>query len=312
MAGPWVAVTGGTGFVGRAVVRALLARGARPSLLKRPGRDFRRPREAGRLVADVVKAGGRVVEGDVHDPGALAELVAGASCVIHLVGLIRERVREGQTFERVVVEGTRATVHAARAGGVRRLVLMSALGADPASPLPYPRTKGLSEQVAAQAGFDELVIFRPSVIYGPGDGFVNTLARILRKSPVFPIFGDGAYRLQPVSVDVVAQAVALAATASPGRPGVRIYDVGGPQTLSYRQLLEVLARVLRRRVLWVSMPLGLARLVASAGQHLPGFPITRQQLELLVMGSVGDARTFYEEFRVPEIGFEEGVRAWLA
>ena len=310
---PWtVAVTGGTGFVGRHVVRALLERGARVALLKRPGRDSRRPREAGRLFAQVVTGGGRVVEGDLADAGALAELVAGARCVVHLVGIIRESPRQGQTFEAVVHRGTRAVVEAARAADVQRFVLMSALGADAGSPLPYFRTKGLAEEAARQGGFRELFIFRPSVIYGPGDGFVSLLARILRRTPVFPLFGDGQSPLQPVAVEVVAQAFARACLDPPGGgPGVRVYEVAGPEVLTYREVVRTLARALGRRVWLVSVPLGLVWPLVRAGQHLPGFPITAQQLQMLLMGSTGDPAAFYRDFEQPRVGFREGIAGWL-
>lgn len=307
-----VAVTGGTGFVGRHVVLALLERGARVALLKRPGRDGRRPGEVGRLLAQVLTAGGRVVEGDLADPGALAELVAGAGCVVHLVGIIRERPRQGQTFEAVVQRGSRAVVEAARAAGVGRFVLMSALGADPGSPLPYFRTKGLAEEAARQAGFRELFIFRPSIIYGPGDGFVSLLARILRWTPVFPIFGDGQSPLRPVAVQGVAQAFARACLDPPGGPGVRVYEVAGPQVLSYREVVQTIARVLGRRVHLVSVPLGLVWPLVRVGQHLPGFPITAQQLQMLLLGSTGDPTAFYRDFEVPPVAFQEGIAAWLA
>ena len=309
-----VAVTGGTGFVGRHVVRALLAQGARVVLLRRPGQPAGRRREAGRLVAQVLTAGGRVVEGDLGDTGALAELVAGAGCVVHLVGIIREYPRRGQTFEAVVHQGTRRVVDAARAAGVPRLVLMSALGAEPRSPLLYFRTKGLAEELARRAGFAQLFIFRPSIIYGPGDGFVTLLATILRRTPVFPLFGQGDSLLQPVPVEVVARAVARACLDPPGGPGggVRVYEVAGPRPLTYRELVSTLAAVLRRRVWLVPVPLRLVWPLVRLGQRLPGWPITAQQLQMLLLGSTGDPSAFYRDFEQPEVDFREGIGAWLA
>ncbi|WP_324667846.1 NAD-dependent epimerase/dehydratase family protein [Geochorda subterranea] len=309
-----VAVTGGTGFVGRAVVAALLGRGLQVAVLRRPGRDRRRPREANRTLAEVARSGGRVVEGDLLETGALSELVAGADAVVHLVGIIRERPRQGVTFARVVVEGTRRLVTAARSAGIRRFVLMSALGADPDDPWPYPRTKGLAEAIAREAGFADLVILRPSIIYGPGDGFVGMLARLMRRLPLFPVFGDGAFPLQPVPVWVVAEAVAQA-VAEPlpagGGPGsVRLYEVGGADVLTYRELLAAVAERIGVRPLFVRVPLGWVRAAVRAGQALPGFPVTLQQLELLTRGSTGDARPFYTAFAVPPVPFREGIRAY--
>jgi len=261
----------------------------------------------------VLGRGGQVVHGHLAQPEALAQLVSGADAVVHLVGIIREQPRRGQTFQRVVQEGTRAVVEAARRAGVGRMVLMSALGADPASPLPYFRTKGLAELAAQQAGFRELVIFRPSVIYGPGDGFVCLLARVVRLAPVFPLFGDGSMPLQPVAVDVVAQAVAMAAVGRlPGTAGVRVYAVTGPQVLTYRELVEEVGRALGRRVRLLPVPMGLVRWVVRWAQYLPGFPITAQQLEMLRMGSAAQAEEFYRDFGVQRRTFREGIRSWLA
>jgi len=300
--------------VGRAVVSALLERGLHVTILRRPGRDRQRPREANRTLAEVARRGGRVVEGDLLETGALSELVAGADAVVHLVGIIREHPRQDVTFERVVVEGTRRLVAAARSAGIGRFVLMSALGADADDPWPYPRTKGLAEAIAREAGFTDLVIFRPSIIYGPGDGFVGMLARMMRRLPLFPVFGDGAFPLQPVPVWVVAQAVAEAAGAplpAAGEPGrVRLYEVGGADVLTYRELLAAVAERVGARPAFVRVPLGWVRAAALVGQGLPGFPITVQQLELLTRGSTGDTRAFYADFAVPSVPFREGIRAY--
>lgn len=283
-------------------------------MLRRPGAEGRRPREANRVVAEVARAGGRIVDGDLADMGALSELVAGADAVVHLVGIIRERPRRGVTFDEVVVHGTRRIVTAARSAGIRRFIFMSALGANPEDPLPYPRTKGLAERIVREGGFADPVILRPSVIYGPGDGFVGLLARMLRRFPVFPVFGDGSYPLQPVPVWVVAEAVAQAAAApveaaGPAQP-VRIYEVGGADVLSYRELLAAIAERVGARPRFFGVPLAVVKAVAGVGQHLPGFPITVQQLELLVRGSVGNAEAFYADFNVRPVRFREGIRAY--
>lgn len=306
-----VAVTGGTGFVGRAVVRALIRHGLEVALLRRPGPQARRSRDANLTLVEVARAGGRIVEGDLADVGALSELVAGADAVVHLVGIIRER--PGATFDEVVVAGTRRVVAAARSAGIGRFIFMSALGADPRDPLPYPRTKGEAERIVREAGFADAVIFRPSVIYGPGDGFVGLLARMLRRLPVFPVFGDGSYPLHPVPVWVVSEAVAQAAAApaaAQGAGAARVYEVGGADVVTYRELLALVAERLGVRPRFVGVPLSTARAVVRAGQYLPGFPITAQQLELLVRGSVGDTRAFYADFNVRPVPFREGIRAY--
>lgn len=284
------------------------------ALLRRPGREHQRPRDANRLLAELAKAGGRVIDGDLADMGALSELVAGADTVVHLVGIIREAPRRRITFDEVVVEGTRRVVGAARSAGIARFILMSALGANPADPLPYPRTKGEAEQIVRRHGFVDTVIFRPSVIYGPGDGFVSLLAGMLRRFPVLPIFGDGLYQLQPVPVWVMAQAVAQASAAplpaAPAGPVVRVIDVGGADRITYQDLVRAVAERIGVRPRLFHVPMGLSRFVAGVGERVPGFPLARQQLELLVRGSTGDVEPFYREFNVPRLAFREGIWAY--
>ncbi|MBE3598272.1 MAG: NAD(P)H-binding protein [Limnochordaceae bacterium] len=309
-----IVVTGGTGFVGRAVVRALARREVRLTLLRRPGPERYRSREGNRILAEVAASGGRLVDGDVQDLGALSEAMADAQVVVHLVGIIREFPSRGITFDRVVTAGTRNVVAAACKAGIRRFVLMSALGAQPGDLLPYLRTKAEAERAVLDAAFPETVVFRPSVIYGPGDGFVGMLARMLRRFPVFPIFGDGAFWLQPVPVWVVGEAFAQAAAAPLPREGAalppRLYEVGGADRIRYDQLLRAVATRVRASVRFVHVPMAMARLVARAGDRLPFVPLTSQQLAMLVRGSVADAAPFYRDFEVPRVRFEEGIRAY--
>src|SRR5437879_3823194 len=216
-----VFVTGATGFVGRAVVQALRGEGYVVRCLVRRGSE-----------PDLRGVGAiERVEGDVLAPQLLDEGMAGCGAVIHLVGIIREHIATNTTFYRVHVQGTVNVVAAAAAAGVRRYVHMSALGAREGARSRYHQTKWAAEE-AVRACALPWTIFRPSVIYGRGDGLVSPLVRLVRRLPVVPLVGSG--RLQPVPVEQVAQAVARAL----GLPAAvkQTYEVGGPDVVALGEL----------------------------------------------------------------------------
>jgi len=194
-----VFVTGGTGFVGRAVVHAVRADTHIVRCLVRRGseRDL-----------DGFESIERV-EGDVLAPETLEAVMAGCDTVIHLVGIIREHPARGITFERLHVTATRNVLEAAARTGVRRIVHMSALGARAGARSRYHQTKWRAEEAVRASGL-QWTIFRPSIIYGRGDGFVTPLAKVVRRAPVVPVIGTGDTRLQPVPVEHVAEAFAQA------------------------------------------------------------------------------------------------------
>jgi uncharacterized protein YbjT (DUF2867 family) len=293
-----VFVTGATGFVGRAVIHALRAEGHVVRCLVRRGseRDLRGLEAIER------------VEGDILAPQALEDGIAGCDAVIHLVGIIREIPARGVTFERVHTEGTINVVTAAGEAGVRRYVHMSALGARPDARSRYHRTKWLGEDAVRSSPL-AWTIFRPSIIYGRGDGFVSLLARLFRL-PVVPVLGSGRQRLQPVPVAQVAEGFARALS----RPATvkQTYDVGGPEAVSMVQLLDLIGAVLgRQHVFKAHIPLGLVRPLASALQAMPGFPVTPDQLLMLEEDNVGDPAPFYSAFGITPLPLAEGLRQQL-
>ncbi len=294
-----VFVTGGTGFVGRHVVAALLEAGHRVDVLVRPGS----PRAGG------LPEGAEVVEGDLLD-GGLAELLPPVDAIVHLVGIIRESPRRGVTYERFHVEATRNVVEAARARGVRRLVHMSAQGAAADGPTGYFRSKARAEEIVAGSGLD-FTIFRPAVIFGAGDSFVGMLGGQVRGLPVVPVIGDGGYRLQPVSVADVARGF-VEALDRPETVG-ETYCVSGPETFSYDELLDAVARGLgKERARKAHLPLGLMRPVIRALEKLPFFPITTDQLTMLLASNRCEPEPFFEAFGFEPTRFSEGLRERLA
>jgi uncharacterized protein YbjT (DUF2867 family) len=294
-----VFVTGATGFVGHAVLQRLCAEGHIVRCLVRRGSE-----------ADLRGLGAIArIEGDILTPG-LEEGMAGCDAVIHLVGIIREHRATNVTFERVHTEGTRNVLEAAKAAGIRRYVHMSALGTRRGAASRYHRTKWAAEEAVRASGLD-WTIFRPSIIYGRGDGFVSMLASMVRRMPVVPVIGPGRQRVQPVPVEQVAAGFERALE----RPATikQTYEVGGPQAVTLEELLDLIGRALgRRRVLKAHVPLGVMTPLARLLHPLPGFPVTPDQLLMLGEDSVCDPRPFYETFTLEPVPLAVGLERMLA
>jgi NADH dehydrogenase len=298
-----VLITGATGFVGRAVCEAVV----------REGHSVRRLARGNRPQAlDTPDGGMDSVRGSVLCPEDLRRALHGCDAVIHLVGIIGEI--GDQTFERVHQEGTLRVVEAALACGVRRIVHMSALGTRPSATSRYHQTKWAAEEAVRASGLD-WTIFRPSVIYGPGDGFVNLFARMSRWSPVLPVIGQGTALLQPVSVDGVAQAFARALDSK--NAVHQTYDLCGPDRLTMSQVLQAILRATRRRRLMVRIPGWLAWYpTAVLEQVFPRIlrrpaPLSRDQILMLEEDNVGNPSAAESDFQIRSKPFLEGIGAFL-
>jgi NADH dehydrogenase len=292
-------ITGGTGFVGRAVIPALRAAGYAVRCLVRRGSE-RELRGLGAIER---------VEGDVLSRQTLERGMAGCDTVIHLVGIIREQPATLSSFERIHVQGTANVLDAAVATAVRRYLHMSALGSRPNARSRYHATKWAAEEVVRATPIP-WTIFRPSIIYGRGDEFVSLLAGLVRRYPVVPVLGSGLQRLQPVAVEQVAdgfaRAVALEAAAK------QTYEVVGPDAATMLQLLDLIGAALGRpRVRKVHVPLGLVRPIAALCHRLPGFPVTPDQLLMLEEDNIGDPRPFHTTFGLTPVPLATGLRAIL-
>jgi len=293
-------VTGATGFVGRALLQRLCAAGHIVRCLVRQGSE-----------ADLRGHGAIArIEGDVVTRQGLEEGMAGCDAVIHLVGVIRERRAAGVTFERVHTEGTRNVLEAAEAAGIRRYLHMSALGTRPGAASRYHQTKWAAEEAVRASGL-AWTIFRPSIIYGPGDGFVTMLASMVRRLPVVPVIGSGRQRVQPVPVDQVAAGFARALDLPTTIK--QIYEVGGPEPVTILELLDLIGRALgRRSVPKVHVPVGVMAPLARVLHPLPGFPFTPDQLLMLGEDSVCDPRPFFETFELEPVSLAVGLEHMLA
>jgi uncharacterized protein YbjT (DUF2867 family) len=265
-----VLVTGGTGFVGSHVAHALRAR-------ELPVRALvRSPERARRLAAWGVE----LSPGDVTDPASLQAACEGVEVVVHLVAIIRGRPRD---FERIMAQGTRDLVAAARSAGVRRFVLASALGLDEETKdaVPYYAAKWEMERAVLESGMEH-VILRPSFVFGKDGGVLPMFVRMARYLPVTPIAGPGTQRLQPIWVEDVAQYYARS-VSSPAAAG-RTFELGGPDAPTWNEFWDRLKRLLGSRRPSVHVPFGLLRVQAALTERLPGAPVTRDQLTQLALG----------------------------
>ncbi len=294
-----ISVIGGSGFIGRHAVGVLAARGWRVRVI------CRRPELAQFL--QPLGAPGQIAfaRADVKDADSIRKAAAGSVAVVNLVGILAERGR--QTFEAVHVKGAAAAAAAAREVGARIFIHVSAIGADQNSPSAYGRSKAMGEREARRI-FPEAVILRPSIVVGPEDQFFNRFAAMARLSPALPLIGGGTTRFQPVYVVDIARAVARL-VENDGFAG-EVLELGGPEAFSFRELMQYMLRVIRRRRLLLSIPFGLAKAMAWPAQFLPGAPLTPDQVEMLRKDNVVSEAARAEGRTFEGLGIEpEGIEA---
>lgn len=283
MTQPLTTVFGGTGFLGRRIVTKLLAAGCRVRVASR------HPERTRTLFGN--SPGLEALTADIGRGDDVAAAVEGATGLVNAVSLYVER--GGATFRSVHVEAAGRLARAARAAEVARLVQLSGIGADSSSDSPYIRSRGEGE-AAVRAAFPEATILRSAVMAGDGDSLVEPLARLLRRFPVFALFGRGEVRLQPAWVEDVAEAVAR--SLSGAAPAPPLAELGGAEVLSFRELVEEICRQTGRRPLLLPVPFAAWQRLAWLAERLPEPPITRNQVELMREDNVasGDLPGFAE------------------
>ncbi|MBK1701222.1 NAD(P)H-binding protein [Thiococcus pfennigii] len=303
-----VSVIGGTGFVGSHLVERLVADGHVPHLLVRPG--------SGSKVVQPEHC--RVFEGDVADPAALAACLAGCEAVIYLIGILRERPEHGITFEELQLRGVERTIAAARRAGIGRFLLMSANGVE-AQATPYQRTKYEAEE-ALKASDLAWTIFRPSVIFGDPRGrmeFCSQLKQDIIDSPLpVPLFFDGLaigeagrFQLAPVSVRDVAAAFS-GALGEPATIGAT-YPLCGPAALTWKEILTTIAAASGKTKLMLPAPAVVIKAVAGLLDRWPWFPITRDQIQMLLQGNVCDSGDAFAQLGIVPQRFDVAALDYL-
>jgi uncharacterized protein YbjT (DUF2867 family) len=274
-----VTVFGGSGFLGRQIVKSLAAEGMMVRVgVRHPGR------------ASFLEGFGRsgrieLVHADVWDESTVAEAVKQSWSVINTVGHYVEK--GGVTFDAVHGQGALHVARQAAQAGAERLIHISGLGVDPASNSPYVRARGIGEVLVKKA-FDGVTILRPSVLFGPDDSFFNTLAGVARQTPVLPLFGMGRTNLQPVYVGDVAEAC-VRVLANPSTEG-KIYELGGPRVYTYKTLVQLVLKQVGRRRILAPVPFFVWDTLAALMAFLPNPPLTRDQVKLMQQDNVVEGK----------------------
>lgn len=277
------------------------------SLLVQRGHTVRALVRNPRRCSALTNVAAELLAGDLSDAGVLARLARDAGAVVHLVGIIVESGRA--TFQGVHVEGTRRILAAAREAGVERFVHMSAIGArGERDATPYHRTKWEGEELVRSSGLS-YAIFRPSIISGPENAPIRTLARLHRWSPVVPMFGDGHFPTQPVWIEDVALALALAAENA---RFTGAFELGGPTPMTYEAFVRAIGRAAGHPRPLVRIPLAVARAAARMFDLLgAAAPLTSDQLRMLVEGATTPANAIESVFGIHPVPFEQGLERYL-
>ena len=291
--GKLVTVFGGSGFLGRHIVQALSKRGYRVRAA------VRRPDLASHL--QPLGAPGQImaVQANLRHRWSVDRAVQGADAVINAVGILAPTGK--QSFDAVQAFGARAIAEAARAAGLNGITHISAIGADPQSASAYARSKAVGEAGVLET-LPDSIILRPSIVFGPEDNFFNQFAGMARISPVLPLVGGGETKFQPVYVCDIAEAVARAVdgTLQPGS----VYELGGPEIKSFRDCLEDMLEVTQRSRVLLPIPFPVSSVMGKIMQHLPGSPLTADQVELLKKDNVVSEAAISEGRTLSGIGIE--------
>ncbi len=270
-----VAVVGGTGFLGRHVVKQLADAGYTLRVVAR------RAPEAVHLKPLGVPGQITLIPTDITQPKHLAAAIQGVDVVVNLVGILFERGR--QQFSALHAQGAESLAKIAKQQGVKTFISISAIGVDKSVNAKYARTKATGEK-AVRSAFPEATILRPSILFGPEDNFFNQFARLGAISPVLPLIGGGRTKFQPVYAGDVARAV-LAVLQRPDAAG-KTYELGGPEVMNFRDVLETIARITGNTPCLVPLPFDLAMAGALLTEWLPTPPLTRDQVRMLQSDNV--------------------------
>ncbi len=292
-------LTGSTGFVGKRILQDLLENKYQVRCLARKGSEQK--------IAHYKNVD--VVHGDITDAGSLEGKLEGCDAVVNLVGIIREFRGKGITFEKLHYEGTANLVRASRSQRVMRFIQMSALGARPDGKTQYQQTKYRAEECVRTSGLD-YTIFRPSIIFGPEDKFVNLFANMLRTQQFVPVVGNGRYQMQPVSVENVSTGFVKSIERKDAIG--KTFDVGGPERIEFNQIIDIIGEVICAPPYKIHIPVFIMSTMAEMLDWLPSFPVTKDQITMILEGNVCDEKPFSKRFDIKPIGFKEGISRYLS
>lgn len=293
-------LTGSTGFVGKQLLKELLENKYRVKCLVRKGSEHK----LGQYINHI-----EVVNGDITDPPCLENIIADCEAVINIVGIIREIPGKGVTFEKLHYEGTHNLIREAKKQGVNRFIQMSALGAKQEGKTLYQQTKFLAEECIRRSGLN-YTIFRPSIIFGNEDKFVNTFAGMLKIQQFIPVIGDGKYKLQPVAVENVV--AAFVDSIERRDTFGKLYEVGGPEKIEFNDVINIIGKVLCLPPYKIHIPVWIMNTLAEMLDWIPAFPVTKDQITMLLEGNTCDEKPFFDHFKINPIYFKEGISRYLS
>jgi NADH dehydrogenase len=293
-----VFLTGSTGYVGNYVLRALIDHDYKVKCLVREGTE-RKIR---------IKDDYEIFHGDILVYDSLLTGMKGCDIVINLVGIIREFPRKGITFTNLHYIATKNCVDAASKAGIKRFIQMSALGARENARSMYHKTKYMGEEYVRKSGLT-CTIFRPSLIFGKEDISINLFARNIKKLPIFPVFGNGRYKTQPLSVENVAEGFAKAIEFKEAFN--KIFQIAGPTKYEFNDLLDAIGKILGKRVWKLHIPLFVIKPLIWLIGRFSFSPVSYEQLTMLLEDNVCNEREFYETLKVKPIPFEEGIKRYM-
>ena len=287
-------LTGGTGFVGTEILEELVRNKYKVKVLIHSPK----PTTSSKFV--------KIVRGDVRNIEPFVDSVKGCDAVIHLVGIIREIPWKGVTYERLHVEATKNMITVAKENKIKRFIHMSANGAKPKG-TKYQTTKYRAEQLVKNSGLT-YTIFRPSIIFGEYDNFINRLARQMSFG-IVPYVGDGNYQLQPVSVKTVAEA--FVKSINNKKAFNKTYHLGGPDIYSYKELLDLIASIKGLKMIKIPIPAWFVKIFSSSFGWLPQFPITNGQVTMLLEGNTCDYEDVKYDLELVDSDLKESIKDYL-
>jgi len=291
-----ILIAGGTGFVGSSFTRRFIADGHRVTLLVRPGSE--------RKIEPVENLS--TTKTDYQNPDI--SIPADLDAVVNCIGIIREFPSKGITFEKVHCETVKFLVDMAKRNGINRFLQVSALGTGPDAKTKYFQTKYRAEQLLRDSGL-RVTVFRPSIIYGPGDEFINMFAGMLRKFPAMPVIGSGKYRLQPVYVDDLSEIVVQ--TVGDDYAFDDSFEIGGPEVLTYIEIIDTVAKTIGKKALKIGQPVFFMRFLAALFDRFSWFPLSRDQITMLYDESYTDDRRLFDRYGITPRKLQDALAEYL-
>jgi len=291
-----ILITGGTGFVGQTIIRALLDENVPTRCLARKG-TYHEQFDVSSL---------ELAWGDITDEVSLEQATQGIDTVIHCVGILQEKGKN-ITHQKIVVEGTRHLLRACQKSQVKKIIYISGLGTSEKAASKYHKAKWAAECMIRESGL-QYVIFRPSVIFGEGDDFLNKFIKMIQFSPFLPVIGDGKYKLQPVSVHDLVNCIHQCVEDETIQN--KVFEIGGPQRLEFNEIMDIMLKGAGKRRLKVHIPLVVMKQQVKILEKLPNPPLTGDQLIMLQTDNVCDNSTIHSTFHLNLTPLSEGLKEY--